>query len=89
MTRGLVTVSNSAGLHARAAVKFVQLASSFQSKVSLRRNSLEVNGKSILGILQLGATLGTQLQLVVEGSDETEGFAHLKALVEGGFGERK
>ncbi len=89
MTRGLVTVSDSAGLHARAAVKFVQLASSFQSKVCLRRNSLEVNGKSILGILQLGAAMGTQLQLVIEGSDETDAFARLKALVEGGFGEGK
>ena len=89
MTRGLVTVSNAAGLHARAAVRFVQLASSFQSKICLRRDRLEVNGKSILGILQLGAARGTKLQLVVEGRDETDAFARLKDLVEGGFGEGK
>ena len=87
MTRGLVKVSNPAGLHARAAVRFVQLASSFRSKIRLRRNSLEVNGKSILGILQLGAAKGTHLQLVVEGSDETDAFSQLRALIEGGFGE--
>jgi phosphocarrier protein len=87
MTRGLVTVNNQAGLHARAAVRFVNLATTFQAQIRLRRDNLEVNGKSILGILQLGAAHGTRLQLITEGDDEEDAFRRLKAMIEGGFGE--
>lgn len=84
MTRGPVTVVNEAGLHARAAVQFVNLACRFRSRIRLRRDSMEVNGKSILGLLQLGAARGTRLHLIVEGEDEVEAFAALRRLIEGG-----
>jgi phosphocarrier protein len=89
MIEGGVTVNNEAGLHARAAVRFVNLAATFRAQIRLRRDNLEVNGKSILGILQLGASRGTRLQLVTDGIDETDAFQKLKLMIEGGFGESK
>ena len=87
MTRGFVTVYNEAGFHARAAVRFVNLASSFAATILLRRDGMEVNGKSILGILQLGAARGTRLELLAEGSDEAAAYAGCREMIEGGFGE--
>lgn len=82
-----IQIINKLGLHARAAAKFVHTANRFKSKITLRRDTRQIDGKSILGILMLAAGQGTLLQLRVEGTDEQEACRELKALVEGRFGE--
>ena len=67
-----VTIVNKLGLHARAAAKFVTLASSFASDIKVARNGQEVNGKSIMGVMMLAASKGTEITLITNGSDETE-----------------
>jgi phosphocarrier protein len=82
-----VLVANRLGLHARAAARFVQVASGFLSSIRIRRDGSEVDGKSILGLLTLAATQGTTLTLVAEGEDEEPALEALTALVAGRFGE--
>lgn len=80
-------IVNKLGLHARASALFVKTASKFQSEVKLARESVEVNGKSIMGIMMLAASKGTKIRLTVEGSDEAEAMQTIGALIEDGFGE--
>jgi phosphocarrier protein HPr len=80
-------IVNKLGLHARASALFVKTASKFQSEVKLARESVEVNGKSIMGIMMLAASKGTKIRLTVEGSDEAEAMQAIGALIEDGFGE--
>ncbi len=65
-----ISVINKLGLHARASVKLINLACKFQSDIRLEFKGREVNAKSILGIMALGATQGTQVELKVSGPDE-------------------
>ena len=78
---------NKLGLHARASALFVKTASKFQSEVKLARESVEVNGKSIMGIMMLAASKGTRIRLTVEGPDEEEAMQTIGALIIDGFGE--
>ena len=87
MTEIEVTIVNRLGLHARAASKFVHLASTFVSRVAVARDATRVDGKSILGLLTLAASKRTKLVLLVEGDDEVEAAARLAELVRSGFGE--
>lgn len=87
MIRHPVTIINKLGLHARAAAKFVRLASQFASEIKLARSSTEINGKSILGVMMLAAAKGTELELVAEGSDEADAIAALEALINNKFDE--
>ncbi len=80
-------IVNKLGLHARASALFVKTASKFQSEVKLSRESVEVNGKSIMGIMMLAASKGTKIRLTVEGSDEEEAMQTIGALIVDGFGE--
>jgi len=82
-----LTLKNRLGLHARAAAKLVQAASSFDSKVSLTRDGEEVDGKSILGLLLLAAGKGTPLLVRVDGKDEEQALAALRDLVDRKFDE--
>jgi phosphocarrier protein len=82
-----VTVVNELGLHARAAAKFVHLATTFQSQVRVARDTREMDGKSIMGILLLAAARGTALTITADGADEPEAVEALGALVTSGFGE--
>lgn len=82
-----VKITNALGLHARAAAKFVEIASRFQSRIQIVRNGDVVDGKSILGILTLAAGRGSELELVAEGSDEEQALDALEQLVNEGFGE--
>ena len=82
-----VTVSNRLGLHARAAAKFVHLASRFQSRVTVSRGTHTMDGKSIMGILLLAAAKGAVLTLTADGPDERLAIDELCVLVETGFGE--
>ena len=82
-----VEIRNPLGLHARAAARFVRLASQFQARVKVERNGRVMDGKSILGMLLLAASKGTRLRLLVEGEYETLAAEALSALVASGFGE--
>lgn len=67
-----VVVRNRNGLHARPASEFVKLASGFESEVKVRKEELEVNGKSIMGVLMLAAEPGAELTLTAAGEDAAE-----------------
>ncbi len=82
-----ITICNRLGLHARAAAKFVRTANNFKSNITLGKNARRIDGKSILGILMLAASQGTDLTLRVEGPDEREACQSLVSLVEDKFGE--
>ena len=82
-----VTVANKLGLHARAAARFVHLASRFQSHVKVSRGSQAVDGKSIMGILLLAAATGTMLTVSTDGEDEHAALDALCGFIETGFGE--
>ena len=81
------TIKNRLGLHARAAAQFVQTANKFSSEVTLIKDDVEVNGKSIMGILLLAAPKGTDVSVAVAGIDEHEAMEMIAELIEDGFGE--
>ena len=87
MTARSVTVVNQLGMHARAAAKFVHLATRFESRVRVARDGREMDGKSIMGILLLAAARGSTIAISADGADECAAVEALVALVEGGFGE--
>jgi len=82
-----VEVTNALGLHARAAARFVHLATRFNSQIRVSRDSKVMDGKSIMGILLLAAARGTRLTISAEGPDEMTAVDSLVQLVESGFGE--
>jgi len=82
-----ITIINRLGLHARAAGKLVNLAKSFESRITLSRGGEEVDGKSIMAVMLLAAPEGTQITLKVEGGDEEEAMAAVSALINDRFGE--
>ena len=84
-----VLVQNERGLHARAATQFVQLAAKYPCEVTITKDTTEVNGKSIMGVLMLVATKGTTLILRAKGDKAAEAIAALAALVDDKFGEVK
>jgi phosphocarrier protein len=81
------TIRNRAGMHARAAVKFVQLAAHYKSEIRVIKDGTAVNGKSIMGLLTLVAALGVPIVIEAEGPDAEAAVAALADLVESGFGE--
>ena len=87
MTTRAVIVSNALGLHARAAARFVHLATQFSSQIRVGRDGKVMDGKSIMGILLLAAARGTTLMISAEGLDEAAAVDALVQLVESGFGE--
>ena len=89
MIERTVKLKNRLGLHARAAAKLVHTAAGFQSKVTLARDGDEVDGKSILGLLLLAASQGSELLVRVEGTDEKDAFAALQELVDRKFDEKE
>jgi phosphocarrier protein len=80
-------IRNRAGMHARAAVKFVQLAAHFKSEIRVIKDGTSVNGKSIMGLLTLVAALGYSIVIEAEGPDAEEAANALGSLVDSGFGE--
>jgi phosphocarrier protein NPr len=84
-----VRVVNRLGLHARAAARLVRTASAFRSRVRLERadRSASADAKSILSVLMLAASRGTELRATAEGADEREALDAVCGLIEGGFGE--
>ncbi len=82
-----VTIINRLGLHARPAMSFVDLASSFVCSVMVRRGDQEVDGKSIMHMMMLAATKGTALEVTCDGDDANAACEALKKLVDSGFDE--
>ena len=87
MIRREATIINKLGLHARAAAKLVKCASGFTSEITLERNDQRVNGKSIMGVMMLAASQGTQVVLEAVGEDENEAVDAIVALIIDRFGE--
>lgn len=82
-----VKIRNRAGLHARPAAEFVKLAGNFESDVRVSKQGLEVNGKSIMGVLMLAAERGSDITIQADGSDAGEAVSALVELVDRGFEE--
>jgi len=89
MLKKKITVKNKLGLHARAAVKFVNLANRFGSSVKIEKDGAEIDGKSILGILTLAAVQGSQITLKVSGDDEEKALKALVTLITNKFQEKE
>jgi phosphocarrier protein HPr len=87
MTSCALTVTNPLGLHARAAARFVHAASAFVSRIRVARGDREMDGKSIMGLLLLGASQGSVITVSADGPDEQEALDALTSLVARGFDE--
>ncbi len=82
-----VRIPNKYGLHARPAAEFVKLAGRFRADVLVRKEDMEVNGKSIMGMMMLAAECGSAITIRATGEDAQDALTQLVALVEQGFGE--
>lgn len=82
-----VEIVNRAGMHARPAAEFVKVAGRFKSDITVEKDDLQVNGKSIMGVLMLAAEQGSTLKLAARGEDAAEALDSLARLVENGFEE--
>ena len=83
-----LAITNKLGLHARAAARLVQTASSFNSEITVRHNGKEVSGKSIMGIMMLAASKGNSIEIIATGNDEKEALDALESLISDRFGEK-
>ena len=84
-----VNIANKNGLHARPAAEIVKIAAKFKSDIHLVRDDLEVNGKSIMGVMMLAAEFGAELLLRADGPDAEEAVGAIAKLIESKFGESK
>ena len=82
-----ITIVNKLGLHARAAAKLVSTASAFQSVVELEKGSQRINAKSIMGVMMLAASKGTEIIIHADGDDEQDAMSSLRELINDKFGE--
>ena len=87
MREGVTPIVNSLGLHARPAAEFVKTAGRFSAEVAVVKDGVEVNGKSIMGMLMLAAECGSSLTIRVSGDDGEAALDALAALIASGFGE--
>lgn len=87
MIEEVLKIINKHGLHARPAAQFVKIAGKFKSDIKVIKDGLEVNGKSIMGIMMLAAEPGSEIALLIEGEDEKEAFAALNELISQKFYE--
>jgi phosphocarrier protein len=87
MVERQVTVMNSHGIHARPAAEIVKTAARFRSNITLVKDDLDVNGKSIMGVMMLAAECGSTITLRADGDDASPAVDALAALIAGKFGE--
>ncbi len=87
MIEKVLKIINRHGLHARPAAQFVKVAGKFKSDIKVIKDGLEVNGKSIMGIMMLAAEPGSEIVLVIDGEDEQEAFNALNELISQKFYE--
>jgi phosphocarrier protein HPr len=81
----IVRISNRMGLHARPAAEFVKIAGRFEARITVEKDGMEVNGKSIMGVLMLAAEHGSRMTIRAEGEDAAEAVQALAELVNRGF----
>ena len=81
-----LVIRNQLGLHARACALFVKAASRYKAEILVARDDLEVNGKSIMGVMMLAAEEGATITVKASGPDETEAIEAIRDLVDGKFG---
>lgn len=89
MASRTVTIINKLGLHARAAAKFVQIASGFACEINIKHASREVSGKSIMGVMMLAVGMGTEIEIIAHGSGAEKALDTLENLVLDRFGENE
>ena len=82
-----IVVQNQVGLHARPATFFIQKANEFRSSIWVEKEERRANAKSLLGVLSLGVTGGTDIRIIADGQDENEAVEALSHLVQSGFAE--
>ncbi|HEY6579111.1 MAG TPA: HPr family phosphocarrier protein [Rhizomicrobium sp.] len=87
MHRAIVTIANKKGLHARASAKIVEAAARFQSRILISRDGQNVDARSIMGLMMLGASEGSQIAIDAQGPDAAAALAAIVALTEAKFGE--
>lgn len=87
MPERTVKIVNKLGIHARPAAEIVKVASKFNSSITIVRDDLEVNGKSIMGVMMLAAECGSTIDLKADGTDADKALDALDALIADGFGE--
>ncbi len=87
MASRTITIINKLGLHARAAAKFVQVASGFACEINIKHGSREVSGKSIMGVMMLAVGMGTEIEIIAHGSGAEKALDILENLVLDRFGE--
>jgi phosphocarrier protein HPr len=87
MTERSVKIVNKLGIHARPAAEIVKLAARFKSGITIIRDDMEVNGKSIMGVMMLAAECGATILIRADGADEEAAIEGLAALIAAGFGE--
>lgn len=88
ITEKRIVIKNKSGLHARPAAIFVQIANKYDSEVIIKKGKLEVNGKSIMGILMLAAGKGSQVTLKVDGEDAEKAMSELEGVLAGELEEK-
>jgi len=82
-------IENKLGLHARAAAQIVKTANAYRSRITLSKDGVDVDGKSIMGIMMLAAAKGTTVAVRIEGSDEEAALAGMEVLFKNKFGEKE
>jgi phosphocarrier protein HPr len=82
-----VAIVNRLGLHARPAAQLVQRASKYEAEIKLKRLNLEVNAKSIMGVMMLAAEMGSKITIIAEGPDEKEAVDGIASVISSKFGE--
>ncbi len=87
MIQKSVTIINKLGLHARASSKLVALASRFGCRIEISHDNQAVNAKSIMGVMMLGATQGSEILITIDGEDEETAMKVIVELIENRFGE--
>ena len=87
MVERSVQVTNKNGIHARPAAEIVKVAGRYKSQITLGRDDLEVNGKSIMGVMMLAAECGSMVLVRADGPDADEAIVAIEGLIANGFGE--
>ncbi len=87
MVSKTIVVTNQVGLHARPATFFIQKSNEFKSSIWIEKEERRVNAKSLLGVLSLGITRGTEIEIIADGVDEEEAVAALETLIESNFND--
>ncbi len=87
MIQKTIQIKNKSGLHARPAAHLVKVAGQFEADIKILKDGLEVNGKSIMGVMMLAAETGSELEFVVEGKDEQQALDAIIELIENKFYE--